>query len=278
MIKIYVSVRNRLAISAKVLTAIKKHSTLPHQVYVYDNQTTYRTTEHFMYWSMLFKAGIISQVTFSSSESTFNAFSKASTFNSFLLQHSQDPRRDKCDFLVCMDNDIVLTPQWDIKIKKAWDDIKKLGMEKQIKIVGQTPGGIKNKTELKQKIGGMSAAVGKLGGSGFWTFLPNFYKDVGLLDLSKLVGHDKKHDQMYWQLLEKSSGGKDYILGLREKIAIHCGGKISGSVCNILTRNHLNKNKLNMINFEDLEKKIDDMSFDEFYNMISNDTELINGW
>ena len=278
MIKIFVSVRNRLAISAKMISALKRHSTLPHQVYIFDNSSSYKVDEHFMYWCMLYKTGLITQATFTSEESTFKAFSKASTFNLFLLQHSQDPQKDKYDFLVCMDNDIIVCQDWDIKIKKAWDDVKKLGMEKQIKIISQTPGGIKNKTDLKQKIGGMNAATGKLGGSGLWTFLPNFHKDVGLLDLSKLVGYDKKHDQLYWQLLEKASGGHDYILGLREKLAIHCGGPVAGSVCNILTRNHLNKNKLNMIKFEDSEKKIDEMSFDDFYKWISTCPELINGW
>jgi hypothetical protein len=277
MIKIFVSVRNRLAISAKMISALKRHSELPHQLHIWDNSTSYKIDEHFMYWSMLYKAKLISQISFTTEESTFNAFSKAVAFNLFLLQHSQDPHKDKVDFLVCMDNDIIITPSWDIKLKNAWDDVNKLKLD-NIRIISQCPGGIKNKTELPYKIGGMNAATGKFGGSGFWSMRSNFHKTVGLLDLSKLVGYNKKHDQMYWTLLDKSSGGKDYILGLRDNLAVHCGGRVAGSICNSLTKNNLNKNKLDLIKFEESEKRIDSQSFDEFYNMIINDQDLLKGW
>jgi hypothetical protein len=276
MIKIFFTSRNRLAITCKAITALKKHSKLPHQLYVYDNLTSHKINEHFMYWCMLYKADLITQVSFTTKDSTFNAFSKAVASNLFFLQHSQDPQKNNYDFLVCIDNDIIVCDGWDIKLKNAWDDVKKLGM-KNIKIIGQTPGGIKNKKELPMKIGGMHATTGKLGGSGFWSFQPDFYKEVGLLDVSKLVGHDKKHDQYYWQLLEKSTQGQDYILGLREKLCYHVGG-IAGSICNILTKNHLNKNKLSMINLDEADKKIDAMSFDEFFSYISSNKNVLNDW
>jgi len=226
---------------------------------------------------MLYEKDIIKQVTFTTEDSTFHAFSKAVTSNLFGLQHMQDPNKDKYDFLVCLDNDVIVTPGWDEKIKAAWDDVIKLKMS-NIKIIGQLPGGIKGKTYLKNKIGGFNAATGKLGGSGFWTFKPNFFKEVGLLDISLLVGQDKKHDQLYWRLLEKASSGKDYILGLEDKLAIHAGGKWAGSICNTLTSNHHNKARFNLIKFEHLEKKIDDLSFSDFYNLIINDTKLLDNW
>jgi len=273
MIKIFLSVRNRLSITTKCITALYKHSTLPHQIYVYDNLTNYKIDEHYMYFSLLMQKGIIDQVTFTSSNSTFNAFSKAASCNFFGLQHQMDPKKDKYDFLLFIDNDIIVSPGWDEILKQSWEEVKKLGLN-NIKIISQFPGGIKGKIELSQKIAGKQSVTGKFGGSGFWSVPSNFFDDVGFLNLKELVGHHKKHDQSYWRLLEKSSGGKDYILGLKDKLARHCGGKISGSVCNTLTRNNMSDKKLDLIKFEDSEKRIDEMTFDEFYEMINKDESL----
>jgi len=277
MIKIFLSCRNRLAITCKCITAIKKHSKLPNQIYIYDNASNYKIEEHFMYWSILYKNKLISQVTITSEDSTFHAFSKATTSNLFGLQHMQDPKKNNYDYLLFLDNDVIVTPGFDEILKNAWDDVNKLGWD-HIKLISQKKSGIQNKKDISEKIAGLNAITGNLGGSCLWSVRPNFFEDVGLLDLSKLVGYDKKHDQHYWQLLEKSSGGKDYILGVDSHLGIHCGGKISGSVCNTLTRNHLNKNKYNMIKFEEQDKKIDSMTFDYFYNMIIQDKELLDGW
>jgi len=47
MIKICLTVRNRLALTKKCLLSLKKHSVVPHQIYVYDNLTNYKLDEHF---------------------------------------------------------------------------------------------------------------------------------------------------------------------------------------------------------------------------------------
>lgn len=276
MIKIMVTVRNRLAVTAKCITALKKHSVLPHQIYIYDNLTNFRIREHFMYYAILYEKNLITQVTFNTADSTYHAFSKASACNVFGLTHEQDPKKDKCNFLVFLDNDIIVTPGWDQVLSDAWADVKKLNYN-NIKVIGQLPGGIKNKEVIPNKIAGRTAKIGKLGGSGLWSVRPNFFRDVGFLDISQLVGFDKKHDQMYWQILEKSSGGKSYILGLDFKLGIHVG-RMVGSICNRLTSNKGNKNKLELIKFEDAEKRIDSMNFDEFYKLIENDKEMYNDW
>ena len=54
MIKIFLTVRNRLAITKKCIQAIHKHSTMPYQLYVYNNQTNYKLDEHFEYFYELF--------------------------------------------------------------------------------------------------------------------------------------------------------------------------------------------------------------------------------
>jgi len=276
MVKIFISVRNRLAITKKCIESLILHSEIPHKIYVYDNATNYRLKDHFDFFHELYNKGFISQITFTTPESTFNAFSKASSCNFFGLQHEQDPKKDKYDFLLMLDNDIILTPGWDKKLKTAWDYVISNKI-KHIKVIGQLPGGIKSKAEKHKITKEMTGNVGVLGGSGLWSVKPDFFRTVGFLDLKTLVGFDKKHDQSYWRLLQKSSANKPYIMGINQKLGVHCG-KVAGSVCNRLTRNKNVKNKLDLIKFEEAEKNIDSKDFKTFYDTIINDAALIGNW
>lgn len=279
MIKIFLTVRNRLAITKKCIHALKEHSRIKHSIYVYNNQTNYLLDEHFGYFYKLFEKGYISQVSFLSDESTFNAFSKASACNFFGLQHEQDPNKDKYNFIVMLDNDIIVTPGWDEYLHKAWSFVAQNKM-KYIKVIGQLPGGIKNKKETitidpKDNFIGRT---GKLGGSGLWSVKSNFFSDVGFLNLKNLIGHDKKHDQLYWRMLEKSTNGHPYIMGINKKLGIHCG-KQAGSVCNKLTRGPKKKDeKLELIKFPKAEEMISKVDFKAFYEAISNNKSLMNDW
>jgi hypothetical protein len=87
MIKIFISVRNRLEITRKCLEALDRHSTIPHQIYIYDNATNYMVAKHFALYCEHYIKGKIAQVTFTTNSTTFDAFSKASTFNFFGQQH-----------------------------------------------------------------------------------------------------------------------------------------------------------------------------------------------
>jgi len=225
----------------------------------------------------MYKEGYVDQVCFTTEKSTFKAFSKASTCNFFGQQHELDPNKDKYDFLVMLDNDIIVTPGWDKKLLLAWDHIKTNKIS-HIKVVGQLPGGIKNRTSTIYKITDeITGKDGKNGGSGLWSVRPDFFRDVGFLDLKRLVNFDKRHDQNYWLLLERASKGKPYILGINQKLGIHCG-KTIGSVCNTLTRNQQKSNKTELIKFEEAEKEISDMPFDDFFNKIQDDQTLIRDW
>jgi len=277
MVKIFISVRNRLAITKKCIEAIKRHSEIPNaQIYVYDNATNYLIGEHFKYFADLYKRNQISQVTFTTETSTFNAFSKASTCNFFGQQHEQDPNKDNYHFLVMLDNDVIVTPGWDIKLKRAWKYVTKSKLN-NVKVIGQLPGGIKNCDPTVHKIDGIEARIGTLGGSGLWSVRPNFFKDVGFLDLKRLVGQDKKHDQHYWQKMQAASGGKHYIMGLKVKLGYHVGALV-GSVCNRLTRNKNDPNAKEKIKFEEQEKTIGGMTFDQFYEKITHNTKIVRGW
>ena len=270
------SVCNRLSVTKHSIEAIKRHSTLPHQLYVYDNHTNHKIDEHFEYFCRLYKSGEITQVVFNTRASTFNAFSKASSCNQFGLTHECDPNKNSYEFLLIMDNDIIVTPGYDKILKNAWDDVKKLGM-KDIKIISQNPGGIIKRSKTNNQIGGYDAIIGKAGGSGFWSVRNNFFTDVGFLDLKQLVGLNKRHDINYWKKLERSSGGKPYILGVDTKLCIHVGG-MAGSVCNTYTRNKGRGNVEEMIKFKDKEEQLDKLTFDQFYKAVYNDKGCISNW
>ena len=276
MFKVFMSIRNRLAITKKIVQALYKHSSIPLQLYCFDNLTHYKIKEHFEYFRKLYEKGFIAQVTFNTSASTFNAFSKVVASNQFGLLHEQDPNKDDYDFLLLLDNDILVMPDFDKVLKQAWKDVRKKKL-KNVKIIGQLPGGIKHKVVLEHKIAGFTAKVGKLGGSGLWSVRPDFFRDVGILDVKRSVGQVKRHDQTYWQLCDHATGGQNYVLGLGTKLGVHCG-KFAGSICNVLSRNRKTPNKLKLIEFEKAEEKIDSLSFDEFYKQVQDDKSLMNDW
>lgn len=272
MIKVFLTVRNRLLITKLCIQALLKHSDELPKIYVYDNSTTEKLEEHFALWYKLYEKKLISQVTFTSEDSTFNAFSKASTCNFFGLQHEQDPNKNKYDFLLFLDNDIILTPGWDSILKQSWIDVTKNGLS-DVLVISQIPGGVKERKDVSQKIAGFRAAIGRNGGSALWSIRPNFFEKVGLLDLKRLVGLNKRHDQLYWRQLERVTGGRPYILGLDYKLGVHCGS-LSYSVCNVLT-----KNKPSNVNLkekeDDTDKYLEGIGFPEFYEAIINDEELL---
>ena len=234
MYKIFMTIRNRLAITRKAIDALYKHATMPFQLYVYDNSTNYLIDEHFKYFSDLYKEKKITQVTFTTKDSVFNAFDKASTSNFFGLQHEQDPRKREYDFLLIMDNDIIVQPNFDEILLKAWKDVKNHKMD-NIHVINQNPGGIVQAEKIPQRIAGYDSYIGKNSGSAFWCTQNDFFHKIGFLDLNKLVGFDKRHDIFYWRCMDLKNNGKKYVLGLNAELRIHCGS-IAGSVCNALTK------------------------------------------
>jgi hypothetical protein len=277
MLKIMLNVRNRLSITKKCIESIEKNAVEPYKIYVYDNLTNYRVADHFEYWRKLYEEGRITQITINTKDSTFNAFSKASSSNMFGAIHEQDPEKDSYAGLLFLDNDIIIVrKKFDKLFRKAWVDIKKNKMN-DVKIVGQWPGGIKHKVMVEHKLAGVPAVIGKLGGSGMWYVKPNFFRDVGFLPLKRLVGQHKQHDQIYWSLCEHATKGAPYIVGLKQKIGIHCG-HIAGSLCNNLQKGRNDPKILDKIKFEKSDKMIEDMTYDEFHASIVDDKFCINDW
>ena len=121
--KIFLSVRNRLAMTKKCIEGLYKHSKLPFELHIYDNLTSYKIDEHFDYYKELYKKGQATQITFNTMPSTFGAFSKAISCNQFGLNHEQDPNKDRYEFLVMLDNDMLMVPKWDTTIRQMWKEV-----------------------------------------------------------------------------------------------------------------------------------------------------------
>jgi len=258
------------------ILALLKHSQLPRQIYVYDNLTDVKTDQHFALWHKLYQKGLISQVTFTTKESTFGSFSKVVTSNLFAQQHSQDINKNSYDFLVLLDNDVIVTPGWDSVLRQAWGDVARYGL-KDVKIITQLPGGIKESKEISRNIAGVKSKIGKFGGSGLWCVRTDFFEKIGLLQVKNFIGSTKRYDQSYWYLTEVSTAGKPYILGLHRKLGIHCGS-LSYSVCNILNSKR-GQTSPNLEKVEgDTDRYIEGLSFDEFYDAVSGDEVLTKEW
>jgi hypothetical protein len=269
--KIAICVRNRLAITKKCLEAIYKHSKHNYEIYIYDNLTNYRLTDHVLYFNKLFQRDLIQQYTVNSDKSTFNAFSKVVALNQFGHHHLMDPRKDKFFFLVFLDNDMIVAPDWDEYLFQACEHLYNT-KNQNIKIVTQYPGGIKNAVNYPVKINNCNAFTGKYGGSGFWAVDRDFFTKVGFLDCKNFLFKNKKHDQLYWHKLNRAARNQNYTLAIQAKMALHTGG-IAGSVCNQLTRNK-STDKLEKIKFKEADLKIDSLSFDDFYKGIKNKNSL----
>ncbi len=265
MIKIAMTVRNRLSVTKKAIEALYRNTSTNFQLYIYDNRSNYKVKEHFEFMWKLYEDGLVHQITFNTKESVYNAFDKAVALNNFGYNHSLDPNINDCDFLLFLDNDMLVVPGWDELIKEAWDFIN-LKRLTHIKVVAQCPGGIKNVSPQTFKIGKnkVKAIQGKLSGSGYWATRSNFFQDVGFLDIKPLVGFAKQHDQKLWKKMSKKNNGKEYIMGLNQLMVLHTG-PIAGSICNTIGYG-TSEEKEKIIKFEKEEKIIEEMTFDEFYN------------
>jgi hypothetical protein len=264
MYKVFLTVRNRLSITIKCITALVRHSEMPFQLYIYDNISHTMLRERFLYYSLLYEKKIATQITINTEASTFNAFSKAASCNQFGYLHEDDPKKDQYSFLLFLDNDMIVTPKFDKILEQAWQEVSKDPLLQSVRVITYLGNATKAIEEVPHKIAGYRAFLGKLSGSSFWCVKPDFFRQVGFLDLRPLTGRSKGHDQYYWPLLDRSSKGKSYILALQANLAIHTG-KYVGSVCNALRT----AKDIKRIEFREAEREIDKLSFDEFYRKIT---------
>ena len=265
-----------MAITKKCIEALERFSTLEHHIYVYDNLTTHKLWEHADYFARLLESKVISQVTFNSADSTFNAFSKIVSCNQFGRSHEEDPRKDEYKYLMIMDNDIIVKPGWDIIFKEAWSYVNKSPLlRKHIKIISQLPGGFLQCKRYSRKIASYEAYTCIGGASSFWSIRSNFFRDVGFLDIKESIGQSKFHDFKYREILDRNN--KDakigYGLALDAPMAFHVGG-IYGSICDML---HIgNGDRIKGAEFKEDERVVSSLTLDDLIDKYANNSLCIN--
>ena len=182
-----------------------------------------------------------------------------------------------------MDNDITEGAGCDSKIKMGWNFVRKNNM-KNIKVIGQRPGGIKNLTKEKHYIGKekMVGRIGMLGGSGLWSVQPNFFKDVGFLEVKE---KDLKYSKGKVSVIIPAAG-RDIIFDTPKSVI-----KIKNEPLLQLQKEILNMCGLNDIvvirgykkELFDIEgiKYFDNDDFDKYFilhSLFKAEQEMVNGF
>ncbi|KKK73581.1 hypothetical protein LCGC14_2892410, partial [marine sediment metagenome] len=191
------------------------------------------------------------------------AFSKVVASNMFADQHKGDPKGGECDYIVCLDNDMIVTPGWDSRVNLIWraviDKPRVLG---NTKIIGQI--GIMSKQQTLVDIGeNERVVIGKKGGSGFWVVLPNFFEEWGRLNIRHFIGKHKGYDGAYWAQIEKTHSGV-YTAGIDGRpLVYHCGDMV-GSVCLRLEEGQVPTSEI----AQRADEQLGRMDFAEFYEMV----------
>lgn len=274
-IAVFMTVRNRLSLSEKCIEALYKNTSSDIHLFVFDNCTTHNIDGHFTYFSYLYKQGKLQKYVVNTLISTFNAFSKAMSFNEFGVYIESLPDKSIYDFLLCLDNDMILVEKdWDLIIKEAMEATSK--KIPTLEIWAQYPGGCSGH-DYTIPIKGQDTTI-RLGinsGSGFWCIKPDFFSRVGLIEPELLVGINKRHDIELWSKLNELHKGKPYVCAIKIPMALHFSyfnGK-DLSICKP-TRNDPSKEIIH----HDVEKLVNSMSYEEFIEFIKKDEELFSQW
>lgn len=274
-IAIFLSVRNRLAVTKKCIEALYKYTTCPFHLYVYDNCTTYKVAEHFKYFGDLYVENKITKYTVNTLESTYYAFSKAVAFNDFGHTIQQNPIKNRYDYYVCLDNDIIIRKEgWNDVFKDLWKAVACTEELDSIRVLAQFPGG----TTVHQKgtIDDYKVNLGFASGSGFWAIRSDFFDTIGFLNLAELVGHNKKHDQLYWKKMRAYNSNAPYVLAVEELLAVHFDNYKdynSLSIC-LPTQDDPSMTVVH----EDVEEEIAAMTFEDFEILLNDNVDRLRIW
>ena len=232
------TVRNRLQMTKYTLEQLFRSVNFNNwelEIFLYDNLSEFDMEERAQYYGKLLRERWLTQVTFNTKGSTDNAFSKAAANNQFADFHMNSLDKRSIRYLIMMDNDMLCLPGWLEQFDKAWKDVRSdPKLKKEISIVTQHPGGVMGRKRFS--INGTEYTRGTSGGSGLWIVKNDFYDRIGKLNLAKLVGKNKAHDQHYWYRIQRKTGVYNYAVTVFCQKVLHLGG-ICGSVCNSLHQN-----------------------------------------
>lgn len=270
---VFLSVRNRLAITKRCIEYLFKNTRREIDLFVFDNCTGTRIPDHFNYFCRLYEQGKLQKYVANTITSTYNAFSKAMSFNEFGLFIENHPDKFSYDWLVCLDNDMILIQEkWDDIIGTMFEEVDKKEPNNTIQIITQYPGGCSGTDYNLDKF---KIRVGVNSGSGFWNIRPDFFTKVGLLESEPLIGINKRHDLELWPKLNAYTKGQPYVIAIDQPMALHIAyhdGK-DLSICKA-TRNNPAMN----VDFELFDNLIETMNDTEFNEFIMKDADVSRRW
>lgn len=271
-IAVFITVRNRLAITKKCIESLYLNTNRPIHLFVFDNCMSTRLDEHFIYFCNLYKVGRLQKYVVNTVTSTYNAFSKAMSFNEFGLFIESHPNKNEYEWLLCLDNDMIIIQKgWDDYIASMFNEVDK-HEGNTIQIVTQYPGGVSGSDHM---FGNIKVRVGVNGGSGFWNIRPDFFSKVGLLEPEPLLGISKRHDIHYWEKLNKFSRGQPYTVAIDLPLALHvayCNG-MDLSVCKAIRNDHASN-----VDFESFDALVEGLQYDDFLEWIKRDEDVFRRW
>ena len=263
MIKVFLSVRNRLGLTKQCLEALRRYTKAPLEIYVFDNLTEPRLlAEHAAFFADKILRGEIAQYVINTAASTHGSFSLCAAATQFADQYARDAR-GTCKMILQLDNDVIVEGGWDSSVRLIWDAVKKAGID-TVQYVSPFVWG-SHKTDVM--VGEVPVCVGLMGGSAFMAMQPDFYSTIGMPEPRLLRGKCKGYDRwLGWHIEAKIP--ESYAATADLPLATHCGPLVA-SICNRLH----NGEEAYSPEIEEHDRAIGEMSFEDFREMVAGSRE-----
>ena len=238
-IRVMVSVRERLEYTILCLQALERFTKNDIEIFLFDDRSQENLTERYQYYKYLVSNNKIAhlEVLPPNSKVSLGTFGKAISWSIFgFICNFMFPKQYRYfDWIMLIDNDIIVRKEgWDLRLIETWKKIENHPeLSKTIQVVTQAPGGIMGEKLEYDLEDDYKVRVGSAGGSGFWFLRNNYFEKMGLLPLEYLIGKNKGHDQLSWQVHPLKTNSRRYVAGLWDQLALHIGH--NHSICNYLT-------------------------------------------
>jgi len=282
-------IRDRKHLTIKAIESIWKNTTKVAKkninIYAFDNKSDLSDERAAMFYNLL-KQDKIKYYSYDTSESTYNCFGKAVTFQRWIkmmiternMYSTISPGLDGYrTFYVLMDNDMLLGPGWDEYFISAAEQVERIQPDTHMLI--KSPGGVPESCrqdpqyKIKNVFDGSDISIQPGiggGGSGFWFMTYNMLNKVMWddRDLKYTFNVDKRHDSTTWRLIHDKNGICKYNAAVvppseDNPLVLHLGGRI-GSICNQLVKGKYNGDvKKGITDMEDHE--IEGLSVDDLW-------------
>lgn len=292
-LNVFISTLDRTILTEKCIRGVIQNSASFDNIdiYAYDTGSTMNADRLAMFERLL-KSKSVKQYTYLSKDSMNNIFGKAYAFNMWITAmdiHISEKNIDKAkrlncvDYYLVIDNDMLLSPEWDKCFIEASDhDERTNGITY---FTTPFPGGIPNVKRDDRKFGKLKTCEFTTencgGGSGFWFMSSSqFMRTHSIWKKYKIhekcYNYHKRHDSETWKAIKNNDGDINYNLSVKTDTptVIHLGGLPEvGSICVSLSYPGDGDMRYGMTKrrSERFEREIADMSVNELFDRFKRD-------